>query len=171
MANDDVSTALAALIQQVTTLTEKVEANEKRYDDVYRVNGKLLEQLKGPKPADPPKDDMAALSQSMQALADTLAKPAPDTTQHRKEGDPVTIGRSAALDPRQYEAAKEQARDLGVPLELIDDRPSAQTERPVGYTQRDVDTSLIDHVDDTGARVRYVRHDVAMGGAGLVQNS
>jgi len=169
--SEQLTTAINALLKQVETLTEKAAEQDKRYDDVYRVNGKLLERLKGPKPADKPAaaptaDDYANL---LKKLEDGM-RPTGLEKAHR-EGDPVTITRTDALDSKLYSAAKAQAAELGVPLEMIDDRPSAQAERPATYQSRDVDTSMIDTIDDTAQRLRFVRHDRAMGGAGLVANS
>ncbi|MCT4558611.1 MAG: hypothetical protein N4A61_11220 [Pelagimonas sp.] len=169
--SDQTQAALQALIQQVTALTEKVAEQDKRYDDVYRVNGKLLEQLKGPKPADKPAATPTAADYAnlLKKLEDGMRPTGLENV--RREGDPVTISRSAALDPRKYEAAQKQARELGVKVEMTDDRPSAQAERPATYQSRETDTSMIDTVDDTAQKVRWVRHDVATGGAGLIQNS
>lgn len=169
--SEQLTTAINALLKQVETLTEKVAEQDKRYDDVYRVNGKLLEQLKGPKPADKPAatptaDDYAKL---LKKLEDGMRPTGLENA--RREGDPVTISRTDALDARKYDAAKAKAAELGVPLEMIDDRPSAQAERPATYQSRETDTSMIDTVDDTAQKVRWVRHDVATGGAGLIQNS
>ena len=171
---DEMTAALQALITQVSALTEKVEAQDKKYDDVYKMNGALLTKLKGPK-ADAPNptqktDDLLASLASMTALAEKqLAGNSDDVDGYRK-GDPICISRTDALDPRKYAAAKVKAAELGVSLEMIDDRPSAAQERPATYQSRDVDTSIVDHIDDTAQKLRYVRDDVAKGGAGIIQN-
>ncbi|WP_424833067.1 hypothetical protein [Ruegeria sp.] len=167
--SDQIEQALSALLKQVTALTEKVEAQDKKFENTFKMNERLLRDKKGPKPDDKP--DVSDIAASMQALADKMAKPALDATPHRKDGDPVAITRTDALDARKYDAAKAQATELGVPLEMIDDRPSARVERPATYQSRETDTSMIDTVDDTAQKVRWVRHDVATGGAGLIQNS
>ncbi|MEP1694948.1 MAG: hypothetical protein ABJJ69_00275 [Paracoccaceae bacterium] len=86
------------------------------------------------------------------------------------EGDPIRISRTDALDTRKYAAAQAKAKELGVPLERTDDRPSSQHERPATYQSREADTSLIDTLDDTAQKLRYVRDDLAKGGAGIIQN-
>ncbi len=168
---DDVATALQALIQQVTTLTEKVEETDKKYDAVFKMNSNLLNKVKGPKDGDDQKPDPNnPTAADYAALLKKLETPKNDTP-HRKEGDPITITRTDALDARKYDAAKAKAAELGVPLKMIDDRPSAQAERPATYQSRETDTTMIDTVDDAAQKVRWVRHDVATGGAGLIQNS
>jgi hypothetical protein len=171
---DETTAALQALIAQVTALTEKVEAQDKKYDDVYKMNGELLTKLKGPKSDAPPStqktDDLLASLASMTALAEKqLAGNSDDVDGYRK-GDAIRLSRTDALDPRKYAAAQAKATELNVSLELIDDRPSAQQERPASYQSREVDTSIVDHIDDTAQKLRYVRADVANGGAGIIQN-
>lgn len=175
---DDQTAALQALIQQVTTLTEKVEAQDAKYADTYKLNAKLLAAQKGDgKTPDLPDHIQAILDGNDTAKVDWAkvkqavdAKLAPpDPTAYRK-GDPIQISRSDALDTRKYAAAQAKAKELGVPLEMVDDRPSAQHERPATYQSRETDTSLIDTLDDTVQKLRYVRHDVATGGAGIIQN-
>lgn len=166
---DEMTVALQALITQVSALTDKVEAQDKKYDDVYKMNSDLLTKLKGPKPdenADPSKIDWAKVAAAVEKKINKSAE-----IDAYREGDPVRIARSDALDTRKYAAAQAKAKELGVPLEMIDDRLSAQAERPATYQSRETDTSLIDILDDTAQKLRYVRDDVAKGGAGIVQNS
>ena len=42
---DDTTAALQALMQQVTKLTETVTAQQKRMDDLYAHNGRLLHRV------------------------------------------------------------------------------------------------------------------------------
>ena len=171
--SDQLTTALNTLLKQVETLTDKVEAQEKKYDDVYNMNADLLKKLKGPKdapkdkPDNLPPDQWAALSKK---IADGLK---PDTTSgFRKEGDPVQITRSDALDVTKWQQAQRAAAKAGVGLEIVDDRnPDADDKMPPNSVYKQVDTSAIDMLQDDAQKVRYVRQDIAYGGAGYVQNS
>ncbi|MEO0344117.1 MAG: hypothetical protein AAF198_11840 [Pseudomonadota bacterium] len=163
---DQTAAALQVLIQQVTALTEKVDAQDKKYDDVYEMNADLLTKLKGPKDPDAPKTPTAADYAALLKKLETPKIEAP----YRKEGDPVQITRTEALDPFKYTQAQNLAKEQNVQLEIVDDREGAGEPIPQ-HAKKDVDTSAIDMLEDTAQKVRYVRHDIAMGGQGFVQNS
>lgn len=171
---DQTAAALQALIQQVSALTEKVEAQDKKYDDVYKMNADLLTKLKGPKDGDNPKPDNLTPAE-WEALSKKIAngmKPDP-TSNFRKEGDPIQITRSVALDVTKYQQAQEAATKAGVPLEIVDDREDKQGDDalPPNSVYKKVDTTAIDMLQDDAQKIRYVRQDIAYGGAGYVQNS
>lgn len=160
---------MQALIQQVTALTEKVDAQDKKYDDVYKMNADLLTKLKGPKPDDKPDPDKPDYAAILKKLEDGMK---PDTSQFRKEGDAIQISRSHALDTVKYRQAQKLAEEQGVPLEIVDDREGKDGDAmPQNSVYKDVDTSAIDMLEDTAQKIRYVRQDIAYGGAGYVQNS
>jgi len=165
--SDQNTVAIQALLTEMTAMNERLEGLAKH-------NSRLLDQVmdakrKGSEPDktadDPTKVDWAALNKAIQAKISN-----PDDVDGYRKGDPIRISRTDALDPRAYAAAQAKAKELGVPLEMTDDRPSAQQERPVSYQSRETDTTLIDTVDDTAQKLRFVRHDVATGGAGIIQN-
>lgn len=174
MMSDQTAAALQALIQQVTTLTEKIEETDKKYDAVYKMNANLLNKVKGPKDddnADPKNLTPADWEALNKKIADRMK---PDTTsQFRKEGEPVQITRSDALDVTKYKQAQEVAAKAGVNLEIVDDRDGKEgdDELPAHSVYKEVDTSAIDMVQDDAQKVRYVRQDIAYGGSGFVANS
>lgn len=165
---EQTAAALQALIQQVTALTEKVDAQDKKYSDVYKMNADLLTKLKGPK-GTPDPDPQTPTAADFAALLKKLETPKIEAP-FRKEGDPVQITRTEALDPVKYTQAQNLAKEQNVQLEIVDDREGAGDPIPQ-HAKKDVDTSAIDMLEDTAQKVRYVRHDIAMGGQGFVQNS
>lgn len=165
--SDQNTVAIQALLTEMTAMNERLEGLAKH-------NSRLLDQVmdakrQGSKPDetadDPTKVDWAALNKAIQAKINN-----PDDVDGYRKGDPIRISRTDALDPRAYAAAQAKAKELGVPLEMTTARPSAQQDRPASYQSREVDTSIVDHIDDTAQKLRYVRADVATGGAGIIQN-
>lgn len=164
--SDQNTAAIQALIQQMTTIGE-------RLDGLAKHNERLLDQVMATKketPKDKPDnltpDQWAALSKK---IADGMK---PDTTSDfRKEGDPVQITRSDALDTVKYRQAQQAAQKAAVPLEIVDDRNPDGDKLPPNSVYKEVDTSAIDMLQDDAQKVRYVRQDIAYGGAGYVQNS
>ena len=169
--SDQQPVAIQALIQQVTTMNERLEGLAKH-------NSRLLDQVMDAKkatPTDAPPstqktDDLLASLASMTALAEKQRAGSSNDVDGYRKGDPIRISRTDALEPRKYAAAQAKAKELDVSLEMTDDRPSAAQERPASYHSREVDTSIVDHIDDTAQKLRYVRDDVAKGGAGIIQN-
>ncbi len=163
----DTDAALAALIKQMQTLTETVEAQSKRMDDLHAFNGKILDEKK----------DL-----ERQIASDrSKSKPDPATDARRKEleamgfekrddgnwypkGETVahTITREDARDPRKYAAAKEAAAKAGKQVQIVDPQSQTTTDQHRRNNSRpDIDTNLkTTLVTDDHRKVAYLRRDV-----------
>lgn len=165
--NHETNAALQALIQQVSALTDKVDAQDKKFDDVFKVNDRLLGKIKST--GDTPKTDWDQVQKSVEKF---LGRDKDEALEKFcREGEAVQILRSEALDAAKYGAAKQLAAEQGVALEIVDDRDGAGEEQRRNDFYREIDTSAIDALEDNSQKIRYVRQDVAYGGAGWVQNS
>lgn len=175
---NQVEQALAALLKQVTTITERLDAQDKkfeqaeeRYANTKKINTTLLNRLKGPKEGEEIKPEENPTSELAKLLAavDMQTKERQDKLngfdKMPKATDPVQISKQDALDVRKYAEAKAEADKRGVALEIldIDAQPAPNPDEP--------DLSVIDEIEDKYQKVRYVKNEIAMGGAGFVQNS
>ncbi len=159
--------AIAALIKQVETLTETVETQNKRMDDLHAFNGKILDEKKD-------------LERKLQADDSKSAKPDPATDARRKEleaqgfekrddgnwypkGETVahTITREDARDPRKYAAAKEAAAKAGKQVQIIDPNATERVDQHQRNNSRpDIDINLkTTLVTDDHRKVAYMRRD------------
>lgn len=103
----ETNAALQALIQQLSTLTEKVDAQDKKFDDVFKINGRLLGKIKGT--GDTPKTDWDQVQKSVEKF---LGRDKDEALEgFRREGEAVQILRSEALDAAKYSAAKQLAAE------------------------------------------------------------
>lgn len=178
---DDTTAALQALMQQVQTLTETVNnqqkrieetdaAHQKRMDDLYAHNGRVLDEKK-----DMQRQLEAAKSEpSKKTLIDVVNEEAHERKMRaanlEKDADgnwyPVgvkpkhSLTREEARDPRKYAAAKEAAQKAGKTLTVIDGSADP-TIRNTG--QNEVMQSKTFTFDDTHERVRYIRADMETG--------
>jgi hypothetical protein len=172
---DDTTAALQALIQQVTTLTQTVTAQQKRLDDLHAFNSKILDEKK-----DVTREKDTALSSVDKLLAQLevdqreRALKAANFTRDAtgklilggSQSEPgVYLSRDDARDPVKYREAKQQAEKRGVPLRVIE-ASEDPTRRNTG--KREVAPTKVFTFDDEHERVRYVRADMQTGN-GLVQ--
>lgn len=166
---DDTATALNALLQQVQTLTDKVEAQDKEMKGIRKLNARLLDEKK----------DLERAFKDPSAHKDTLIEKL-DAAQRRRElelaGFKVDddgnatygnqshyiIKRSEARDSEAYRKAKELAGKAGLPLKVVDDIPR-QDNTIRNVTKADVIQSHTFEVDDTHEGVRYIRADMHTG--------
>lgn len=172
---DDTTAALQALIRQVETLTTTVTDQQKRMDDLHANNGRLLDQVKDAKRAQPaaPKQTSNSLEQHLDAERDRRdldvigMERGPDGKVRMQSGAgpaPHVLTREQARDPQQYRAAKEAAAAAGVELRVLREGDDPTTRN----TGRDpVMSSKTITFDDTHERIRYVRADMNTG-SGLV---
>lgn len=162
MANDTTA-ALQAIMQQLTTLTEKVEAQDKIITSTKSHNDRLLDQIKDQKRADSPLEKgkrlLAALDKQeaaeAAARANATANPAV-----------VTLTREQARDPQQYREAKAAAAKASVPLEIVSDAPGDPMFR--NTIRAEIAQTKTITLDDDHHRIRYVRADHDKG-SGLIQ--
>ena len=172
---DDTTAALQALIQQVTTLTQTVTAQQKRLDDLHAFNSKILDEKK-----DVTREKDTALSSVDKLLAQLEADQreralkAANFTRDATgklilagaQSEPgVYLSREDARNPIKYREAKQEAEKRGVPLRVIESSEDP-TRRNTGQTE--VMKSTVFTFDDEHERVRYVRADMQTGN-GLVQ--
>lgn len=170
---DDTTAALQALMQQVTKLTETVTAQQKRMDDLYAHNGRLLDKVMDAKrekeaPATKPKsivDIVAEETQERKMRAAGLEKDADGNWYPKGIRPKHAITREDARDPRKYAAAKEAAAKDGTTVTVIDGDVDP-TIRNTG--KREVIQSKTFTFDDDHERVRWVRADMQTG-KGIVQ--
>ncbi len=171
--SDDTNAAIQALIQQVTKLTETVDAQAKRLDGLREFNGRVLDEKKDAERA------AAAASSDHRKLLDALN--AEDREKRMKsmglvKGDDGnyymegarpkhSISRADARDPQKYHAAKEAAAKAGETLTVIDGG-SDPTIRNTGKSE--VAKTATFQIDDTHENVRWVRADMNTG-TGIVQ--
>lgn len=149
---DDTSAALKALIQQVSTLTETVGAQQKKLDGLHDFNARIVDEKK---------DLQRRLEQQSETdkqLADMGYERAPDCNYYPKGTKPAhTLTRVEARDPAKYRAAKEAAAKIGATLEIVDpDKPDDTHRRGRG----NVATTTTTIIKDEDQRVAYMRRDV-----------
>lgn len=157
---DDTSAALQALIKQVTTLTDTVEQQSKRLDDLHKFNGRILDEKKDlerkqaapaakqPDPADPATD--AKINRLVEAGLSRVGN------EWRRDGKPAhIITREQARDPRAYQIAKLAAEMSGLAMQIESDGTD-QHRRGRG----EVDLSAQKVIFDRDNNRAFMRRDV-----------
>lgn len=149
--SDDTTAALQALMQQVTQLTDTVTAQQKRMDDLYAHNGRLLDKVMDTKRSNATKTDEAAMNKlGFERGKDGNWYPHGTRPAH-------VLTRAEARDPVKYRAAKEAAAAVGATLEISD--PDAPEDRHRAG-RGDIATTQTTVIKDDDARRVYVRRDV-----------
>ena len=142
--SDDTTAALQALMQQVQTLTTTVTDQQKRMDDLYAHNGRLLDKVMDGKREQAPKkksliDVVNEETHERKMRAANLEKDA-DGNWYPKGVRPAhSLTREDARNPAKYRAAKEAAQKAGVTLTVIDEGngdPTRQPRAQVANTRR-----------------------------------
>lgn len=169
---DDTTTAIQALIQQVTALTETVQTQQKHIaalkgdildekkdavrekDSALASVDKLLAQLE----ADQRERALKAANFSRDAEGKLVLGNA--STEHG-----VVIDRASARDPVKYREAKARAESAGVPLRVTD---TAQDPTRRNTGQSEIMKSTVFTFDDDFTKTRFIRADMQTG-TGLVQ--
>ncbi|MCE8518442.1 hypothetical protein KBY31_17115 [Ruegeria pomeroyi] len=179
---DDTNAAIQALIKQVTTLTDTVEQQSKRLDDLHKFNGRILDEKKdlerklsdpdnlvvktrrlldginNPKPAEP--DNLTPEQAAEKAAKDQAERQR--IARLRAAGidpnDPaVELTRAEARDTHRYREMRELAALAGTTLRVVDNPdqfdPARQARPEIAQTR----TTVIKDADNK--RV-YVRRDV-----------
>lgn len=179
---DDTNAAIQALIKQVTTLTDTVEQQSKRLDDLHKFNGRILDEKKdlerklsdpdnmvvktrrlldginNPKPAEP--DNLTPEQAAEKAAKDQAERQR--LARLRAAGidpnDPVVeLTRAEARDTHRYREMRELAALAGTTLRVVDNPdqfdPARQARPEIAQTR----TTVIKDADNK--RV-YVRRDV-----------
>ncbi|QPM89114.1 hypothetical protein [Pseudooceanicola algae] len=162
---DDTNAAIQALIQQVSTLTETVEAQSKRLDKLHDFNGRVLDEKKDlqRKLADPGEQARRLSAVIAQEQEDRRLKSAGMDRYEKR----FHLSRAEARDPAKYRAAKEAAEKAGATLQIVD--PDATNDRHWRKVQKsEIAQTKTISLDDEHHRVRYVREDHNTG-AGIVQ--
>lgn len=168
---DDTTAALQALIQQVSALTETVQSQAKRLDDLHAFNGRILDEKKD---ADRAKDSaLSKLERTLAQLNDQQRDRALENANLARDangnillnsGAPSghTISRADARDPVKYRAAKEAAAKAGEPLRISDGISADPTRRNTLSLPEIAKTKTISLTDDH-YKVQYHRADHAAG--------
>lgn len=162
---DDTTAALQALMQQVQTLTTTVTDQQKRMDDLYAHNGRLLDKVMDEKREQSPKkkilvDIIDEETHQRKMHAAGLEQDANGNWYPKGVRPPHSLTREDARDPAKYRAAKEAAEQAGTTLTVISgdgDVTTRNTSRPT------VTPTKTFTFDDTHERVRYVRADMQTG--------
>lgn len=150
---DDTNTAIQALIQQVSKLTETVDAQAKRLDNLHDFNGRILNEKKDLQrrlQSDKSKDaerEMAAMGYARGD--DGNWYPTGVRPEH-------SLTRAEARDPSKYRAAKEAAAKAGATLTIIDPDARQDAHRRPRPDIANTKTTLL---RDEDHRVAYVRRD------------
>lgn len=159
---DDTAIALQALLKQMQTLTDKVEAQDKRLDDLHKFNGRILDEKKDlerkqtapaakqPDPADPATD--AKINRLAEAGLSRIGN------EWRRDGKPAhIITREQARDPKTYQIAKLAAEMSGLTMQIERDDDATDTHR---RGRGEVDTSAQKVIFDRDNNRAYMRRDV-----------
>lgn len=153
---DDTSAALNALIQQVSALTETLEAQQKRLDSLHDFNGRVLDEKKDLQR----KLESAPSPELIKKMANAGLELGPDGKDWFPIGTRPThsLTRDEARDPQRYRAAKAAAEKAGATLQIVDldgteDQHRRQTQTP---TDTALKTALI---KDEDRKVAYLRRD------------
>ena len=181
---DDTSAALQALIKQVTTLTDTVEQQSKRLDDLHKFNGRILDEKKDlqRKLESPPADDEATkmrrllngLDNPKPAEPDNLTptqaaeKAAKDQAERQRLArlraagiDPnnpvVELTRAEARDTQRYREMRELATLAGTTLRVVDNPGQFDPQRQGRPEIAKTRTTVIKDADNKQV---YVRRDV-----------
>lgn len=166
---DDTSAALQALIQQVTKLTETVDAQAKRLDDLCEFNGRVLDDKKDVERAAAAEREnfskvlgsLNAEEQARKLKALGLVK-GDDGNLYLQGARPEhSITRSDARNPRKYRAAKEAAAKAGKALTVLDESDGDPTIR--NTRQSEIAKTATFQIDDTHEGVRWLRADMHKG--------
>lgn len=156
---DDTAIALQALLKQMHALTDKVEAQDKRLDDLHKFNGRLLDEKKDlerkqtaspPNPADPATD--AKINRLAEAGLSRVGN------EWRRDGKPAhIITREQARDPKTYQIAKLAAEMSGQTVQI--ERGDDATD-PHRRGRGEVDTTAQKVIFDRDNNRAYMRRDV-----------
>jgi hypothetical protein len=143
---DDTNAALQALIKQVSTLTEKIESQDKRLDGLHNFNGRVLDEKK-----------------DLERKINDRPAP-PDGFQYGKDGNLYLEGtrpahsltRAEARDPVKYHAAKNAAAEAGATLQIVDETPA---DDPRQRGRGDIATTKTTLIKDDDQKIAYMRRD------------
>lgn len=149
----DTNAALQALIQQVSKLTETVEAQQSSIDGMKKHNDRLLDQIKDGKRASSPEVKAQMENAGMVQGGDGNWYPKGAQPNHEH-----TLSRADARDPAKYQAAKKAAEDAGATLRIRDDNPTEDNHRRTSRTETDT-TLKTRLVKDEDRKVAYLRRD------------
>lgn len=179
---DDTNAANQALIKQVTTLTDTVEQQSKRLDDLHKFNGRILDEKKDleRKLSDP--DDMVAktrrlldgLENPKPAEPDNLTpeqaaeKAAKDQAERQRLArlraagiDPnnpvVELTRAEARDTHRYREMRELAALAGTTLRVVDNPDHFD---PAQHGRPEITKTRTTVIKDADTKRVYVRRDV-----------
>lgn len=150
---DDTNTAIQALIEQVTKLTETVDAQAKRLDDLREFNGRVLDEKK---------DLQRKIEKPSPELIAEMDKAGLELGPNGKDWYPKgtkpshTLTRAEARDPRRYHAAKQAASKAGATLQIVDEAADQHRRSSRTPTDTTLKTTL---VTDDHSKVAYLRRD------------
>lgn len=166
---DDTTAALQALIKQVSALTETVQSQAMRLDDLHAFNGRILDEAKDLKREK--KSLLQVLEEQDRDRAlerANLTRDADGKLRLNDSSSPTgrtidgahVITREAARNPAAYRAAKEAAQKAGVPLRISDSGNADPTRRNTLSLPEVAQTRTISLTDDH-YRIHYHRADHA----------
>lgn len=146
---DDTSAALKALIQQVSTLTETVGAQQKKLEGLHDFNARVLDEKKDLQRR------LVQQSETDKQLADMGYERASDGNYYPKGTKPAhTLTRAEARDPAKYRAAKEAAAKIGATLEIVDPDKAEDTHRRGRGNVATTTTTVIKDEDQAAVMMR-----------------
>jgi hypothetical protein len=166
---DDTTAALQALIQQVSALTETVQSQAKRLDDLHTFNGRVLDEAKDLKREKKALTQILEEQERDRALSNAnLTRDADGKIRLNDFSSPTgrtidgahVITREQARNPAAYRAAKEAAAKAGVPLRIGDVGNADPTRRNALSLPAIATTKTISLTDDH-YRIHYHRADHA----------
>ena len=186
---DDTNAAIQALIKQVTTLTDTVDQQSKRLDDLHKFNGRILDEKKDlERKVNAPDDEVTKTRRLLDGINNPVpAEPdmtpeqaADEASKNQAERQRLARLRAAGIDPNNpvVELTRAEARDTnryremrelatlaGTTLRVVDN-PDASD--PTRQSRPDIATTRTSVIKDADAMQVYVRRDV-MGSSSFQQ--
>ena len=168
---DDTASALQALMQQVTKLTDTVTDQAKRLDDLHSFNTRILDEKKDiQRKLDAPKKSIVDIvsdeTHDRKMRAANFEKDAKGEWHLKGRRPKHSISREDARHPAKYRDAKAAAEADGATLAVLDQNDGDPTIR--NTIKNDVVQSKTFTFDDSHERIRYIRADMETG-KGLIQ--